>query len=225
MYPSIGLIISTFGTPDYIKLAMEVMNRNKVKIPILIHDDASGNEGLPQVCKDYRIEFMSTPRTFGHYAGDVKALSNGLLWASSRNLDILVKMSRRFIPLFDWTKSLRETINKTPHSTYGNRCEHFRFPLRTECVAYTVLDWIKHLEDLQKVITKNQDSIEHDIFNIAKNFAVWEAIGNNRMKKMPNILWHDCCPEYEYIHELNKFRKIPLVPNVVLAKPVMPKFL
>lgn len=225
MPPSIGLIISTYGTPDYIKLAMEVMKRNGINIPVLVHDDSSSDENLKQVCKDYSCELISTSFKHGHYAGDVKALYSGLLWAADKNLEILVKMSRRFIPLFNWTKSLFDTIKRDPNSTYGNRCEHFKFPLRTECVAYETQHWLTHLEDLKKVINKNRDSIEYDIFNIAKTFGVWQEIGNNRMKKMPNILWHDCCKDDEYTQELNKFRKgVPLVPNVTLTQPSMPKF-
>lgn len=226
MQPSIGLTISTFGTPEYIKLAMEVMKRNNISVPVLVHDDSSDEKTLKAVCKEYKCDFLSTEYRHGHFAGDVRALYSGILWAADENLDILVKMSRRFIPLFNWHKSLLETIQKSSNSTYGNRCKHFKFPLRTECVAYVVKDWINKLEDLEKVIKKNRDSIEHDIFNIAKSFGVWEEIGDNRMRKMPNVLWHDCYSEGEYMNELNRLRtpSVPLAPNVILTQPSMPKF-
>ena len=220
MNPSICLTISTFGTPEHIQLAMEVMKNNEIKVPVLVHDDSSGDKNLLNICRTYQCNFMSTSFRHGHYAGDVMALYNGLLWANKNNYDILVKMSRRFIPLFDWTKSLKELIQNTPNHTYGNRCNHFKFPLRTECVAYQVSHWLNHLEDLQKVIIKNTDSIEYDIFNIAKSYSVWMDIGNNRMSRMNNIMWHDCWKDEEYTQMLSKFKKtIPLVPNIDLAQP------
>jgi len=222
--PSIGLTISTFGTPDHIQLTMEVMKKNGVKVPVLVHDDSSVDyENLLNICRIYQCDFISTPFRYGHFAGDVMAVYNGLLWAKEYNFDILVKMSRRFIPLFDWTKSLIETIQNTPNHTYGNRCNHFRFPLRTECVAYKVSHWLNHLEDLQKVILKNTDSIEYDIFNIAKTYTVWKEVGCDRMDRMINIMWHDCYTDNEYAQMLNKYRikygQIPLVPNMTLAQP------
>lgn len=203
----LGLVITTFGTPDYVQLALEVIKSHNIKMPILIHDDSSGDVNLINLCKKYRCEFMSTTSRYGHLAGDVKALQNALMWASEKNIEVLVKMSRRFIPLFDWTKSLIELIKKAPHRTYGNRCEHFRYPLRTECVGYTVKDWINNLNEMQKIVNKNRCCVENDIFNIAKSFSTWHEIGNNRMRKMSNILWHDCCPDYEYIQELKKYRQ------------------
>ena len=231
--PSIGLTISTFGTPDYIQLAMEVMKNNGIKIPVLVHDDSSGDENLQHVCRGYKCDFFSTPFRYGHFAGDVTSVYNGLIWAENNKIDILVKMSRRFIPLFDWTKSLLETVKKSSNFTYGNRCNYFNFPLRTECVAYVVKKWINDLEDLKKVITKYANPpfrnlttgghIEFEMFNMAKNFGIWNEIGNNRMQKMSNILWHDCCGESDYENHLKKF-DTPLLPNVILEQPSIPKF-
>jgi len=207
---------------------MEVMKKNGVKVPVLVHDDSSGDENLLNICRLYQCDFMSTSFRRGHFAGDVSALYNGLLWANKNNFDILVKMSRRLIPLFDWTQSLIETIQTDPSHTYGNRCDYWRFPLRTECVAYQVSHWLNHLEDLQKVIIKNTDSIEYDIFNIAKTYSVWKRIGSNRMKRMSDIMWHDCWKDEEYTQALKeilpKYGRIPLVPNVDVVQLSMPNF-
>jgi hypothetical protein len=230
---NLGLVISTFGTPEYIQLAMEVMKNNGVNIPVLVHDDSSGDKNLQEICRKYGCNFTSTRTKYGHFAGDVASVHNGLIWAENKKIDVLIKMSRRFIPLFDWTKSLLETIEKNPNFTYGNRCNHFDFPLRTECVAYVVKKWINNLGELKKVITKYANPpyrnlttgghIEFEMFNMAKSFGVWKEIGDNRMRKMPNILWHDYCNESNYENELKKF-KPPLHPHIQLTTPSIPKW-
>jgi hypothetical protein len=82
---------------------------------------------------------------------------------------------------------------------------------------------------LEKVIIKNTDSIEYDIFNIAKTYSVWREVGSNRMERMENIMWHDCWKDEEYTKALKeylpKYGKIPLVPNVEIVQLSIPRFL
>jgi hypothetical protein len=218
-----GLVIGTYGTPAYIHLFLESAKRNFSHIPILVHDDCSGCEELKKIVSSYGQEFSTNENHCGHGAGDIQVILGGLRWASSINLDILVKMSRRFIPFFDWTPGLKDTVLKSQHTTFANKCGHFKFPLRSECFGMYVPAWIKKRDELEKLAV-NGIKVEQDLMDFIKEFAkptcylnenyiaknatmdyfsqyygVWSDIGDNRMKVVPDVLWHDCCDISRYI--------------------------
>ena len=221
----VGLVIGTYGTPAYIHLFLESAKRNFSHIPLLVHDDFSRCEELKKIAILYGQEFSTNENHYGHGAGDIQAICVGLKWANSINLDILVKMSRRFIPFFNWTASLTDVVLKSQHMTFANRCNHFKFPLRSECFAMHVPSWMKRYDELSKLVVSGI-KVEQDLMEFIKNFVkpscylnenyiaknasnnyfsqyygVWEEIGDNRMKVFPGILWHDSSDIRKYFEK------------------------
>jgi len=220
--PTIGLVIGTHGSVPYIHLFLESAKRNFPNMPILIHDDCSEDRHqLESLAREYNCEFFTNNFTRGHGAGDISSYVSGLRWAKGR-FDLLVKMSRRFIPFFDWTESLKELAYRTQFFTFTNECKNFKFGVRTECVGMYVKSWFKFLLDLESLMRSDVDA-EREMYQliikiqasndlvINKNYVyrnckleykecygVWEEIGNNRMLNNPNILWHDICGPKDY---------------------------
>ena len=59
-----------------------------------------------------------------------------------KQLDILLKVSRRFIIAKPWTASLTELAVGTTHATYTGACAWFGFGFRSECVGMHVQAWL-----------------------------------------------------------------------------------
>jgi hypothetical protein len=222
--PSIGLVIGTYGSPAYIHLFLEVAKAH-FPVPILIHDDCSDKQcELKRLTGQYGCDFSSNNERYGHGSGDIAVFAEGLAWAKNKGLDILVKMSRRFIPLFDWRPSLIQTALKSQHITYTNHCEYFKFDFRSECVGMYVPEWSKYIEDLRTLATIPVE-VEKDMMEFVSEFpkptcvvnetylranyenkycqqyGVWDTIGSNRMKINPQIIWHDHCQPASYLNK------------------------
>lgn len=76
--------------------------------------------------------------------GDNNAFYQGLRWAKSKNLELLVKLSRRLIPCFEWKQSLIDLALKTDASTFSSYCTKEPWNFRTECVGMNVDIWTKN---------------------------------------------------------------------------------
>jgi len=216
--PRIGLVIGTHGCLAYIHLFLESAKRNFPHIPILISDDCSSQRvGLFNLCEQYGAHFFSNASRRGHFAGDVSSFVNGLEWAKKENLDLLVKMSRRFIPLYDWTKNFKELAVLTQSATYSNECKHYSFTFRSECVGMHVDSWYDEKESIVRIMHP-KIFVEHEIHTIAKKiesktnsnyknsqlsryfgYVKWDDIGVNRHVKNPNFLWHYYCSSKVYL--------------------------
>jgi hypothetical protein len=217
--PSIGLVVGTHGSPAYIHLFLESAKRN-FPVPILIHDDFSQTD-FKFLVDEYGCELSTNEKRYGHGSGDITAYCEGLNWAAKKGIDILVKMSRRFIPFFDWRPSLINTALKSQHITYTNHCEHFKFEFRPECVGMYVPEWVKYTENL-KSLAATPVNVEKDLMNLIGGFprtcivnenyansgnkycqyyGVWDIIGNNRMIAQEGILWHDNSVPATYLHK------------------------
>jgi len=217
--PSIGLVIGTHGSPAYIHLFLESAKRN-FPVPILVHDDFSQVE-LKSLIEQYGCDFSINNRRYGHGSGDITTYYNGLNWAKNKGIDILVKMSRRFIPFFDWRPSLIQTALKSQHITYTNYCEYFKFGFRPECVGMYVPEWVKYVENL-KNLAETPINVEKDLMELINGFprtcivnesyassgdkycqyyGIWDIIGNNRMMEQKDILWHDNSGPAAYLNK------------------------
>ena len=105
--PPFALVIGTFASTAYIHLQLEARRRLYPEVPLLVHDDASpAAEILQALCGAYGAGFIRTPLRLPPCKGDLSAFARGLDWARGLGADVLVKLSRRFIPLTDWRPSL-----------------------------------------------------------------------------------------------------------------------
>jgi glycosyltransferase involved in cell wall biosynthesis len=208
--PSFGLVVSTHGSLPYIHLALEVRNKYYKDVPTLIVDDCSPEKNdLLGLCKKYGVDFYCNESNLNHTRGDVTAFATGLRWAKAKKLDVLIKMSRRFVPKKDWRPSLREIIKTTMHATYSGTCDP-TWGLRTECIALHVPRWYALVDQLEKE-AKNAswlwvEKLMYDkCLGLLKwgvgdqnGVALWEFPGLGKWVKSDSHLWHDTSDPKDY---------------------------
>lgn len=225
--PSVGLVIGTFAAVPYLHLALESWRRNYPGIPVLVSDDGSPNQTeLSELCKFYGADFISHHARRCWTIGDLSSYVHGLDWAQERQLDLLVKMSRRFIPLYDWLPGLQQLAYETQYPTYSNQCLHFNFGFRTECVGFHLASWMAsgavarvrsrvarnesifvegYLHELAREVHRHSSCGANRKYEKAHRrprgadaYGVWEVMAERRTTKKDAVLWHDCNAPGDY---------------------------
>ena len=142
--PRCGVVIGTFAAVPYVHLQLEAWRRLYPHAALLVHDDASPHaERLAELCAGYGAEFERNTERCPPCKGDLTAFVGGLHWARERGLDVLLKLSRRFVPLTDWTVSLAELALASHYATYCAWTTTFNFGFRSECVGLAVAEWFR----------------------------------------------------------------------------------
>jgi hypothetical protein len=224
---TIGLVVGTFAAVPYVHLQLEARRRFYPQVPLLIHDDSSPmHNELRRLCDKYGCEFERNETRQPACIGDISCLLGGLLWAKHNGFDIVVKMSRRFLPLMDWTLGLKELALASQYPTYCNATSTFSFGFRSECVGMAVAQWIEDRAHEQLAMIAMADEspfVEAVVHNIARRlaqfrcrqamrwdeaygprpadrdgFAPWDFMGTDRCKRYPQFLWHDSARPDDY---------------------------
>jgi hypothetical protein len=225
--PKVGLVISTYGGVPLVELALAVRQRLYPDIPALVHDDASPDaDRLQSLALRYGADFQCNSSRLSHQMGDLSGLIGGLRWADERGIQLLVKMSRRFIPLINWVPDLIKLAMESQFPTYANQCTHYRFPIRTECIGFHVQDWLApdvageitafmlsnltslrvelYIDDYaRKVCTRLCDAARDyerrtPFMRHRLGFAIWDLIGNDRHQPTRSCLWYNANPPEHY---------------------------
>jgi len=225
-----GLVIGTYGSVPYIHLSLESRKKHYPNIPILVSDDCSPSQTqLKELCTTYGADFISNNSHMPDHYGDLSAFVHGFRWAKENNISLLMKISRRFIPLFDWSLVLNTSFLETDGATFSNSCSTYGFGFRTECTAFHVPTWYRLglvAEMETKLAARNgglfMESYMHELAKktmldtstkasewLYKNVASKECegyipldfMGTSRVKKKENLLWHD------YTHPLQYWSK------------------
>jgi len=228
--PSVGLVVGTFAAVPYIHLHLEARRRFYPDTPLLVHDDASPQgDDLARLCAEYGGEFESNESRQPPCIGDISVFLGGLLWGERNGLDLVVKMSRRFLPLEDWVSGLRELALDSQYATYCSHTETFQFGFRSECVGMAVREWQAHRihHELAAIaLAPGMPFVEGVVHNLARRlalsrseravrwdeehgprpndrdgFAPWPFMGIDRCRKYPQFLWHDSATPEDY-HQL-----------------------
>jgi hypothetical protein len=196
---------------------------------MLIHDDGShkGKE-LRDLCNQYGVDFEQNIPRLPPYMGDLASVVGGLKWAKDRNYDILVKMSRRFLPIIDWTKELIDLASDSQYSTFSSWTTSYTFGFRTECFGMSVSEWFRQglFHDIVSTLATNRNPglVEAFMHNLARRatnscckqaseygrrigprphdkdgYAVWEFIGTDRHTKYPGFIWHNSHVAQDYL--------------------------
>ncbi len=214
-----GLVIGTFAAVPYVHLQLETARRLYPEVPVLIHDDASQQRSaLKSLARDYGADFASTPARQVHHLGDLAVFPAGLRWAQERGLDLLLKLSRRWIWRRDWRPSLAHLVAETEADTFSHYTASFAFGFRTECVALRVNRWGESdfaaavticLQEGRHVFVENylhrwaayfsasgsprwqEWQRRHPVPRERSGYAPWEFMGNCRASPHPHRLWHD----------------------------------
>jgi hypothetical protein len=186
------MVVGTYGSISYIHLQLEVRKRFYPHIPVLICDDASKRQlELSDLCSRYGADFESNPKRCGHWRGDLTVFMRGLEWAKKNKIDMLLKVSRRWLFLVDWSESLGKLATKSRCNTFGNCCLVDHFPIRTECIGLRVRTWLTQIPSID---IKNPTWVEKHIYDVAKClgesygtavYEVWELVNNNRRQRSP----------------------------------------
>lgn len=225
--PSFGLVIGTFAAVPYVHLQLEARRRLYPAIPMLVHDDCSPKAGeLKELCDEYGAEFEQNMARSPACKGDLSAFAGGLIWAKEQGLDVLVKLSRRFLPMVDWTGSLSLLAVEAQYATYCAWTTSFNFGFRSECVGLSVKEWFEHRlihEIAQRIIAPGEPFVEGFLHSLARRaaafnckaareydkrigprpsdkdgYAVWDFMGTDRRQRTEHYLWHDWARPEEY---------------------------
>ncbi len=226
--PQPGLVIGTYAAVPYIHLQLEARRRLYSHVPALLHDDCSPNTAqLQDLCREYDCAFESNAARLPPTLGDVSVFIGGLRWAQDLGLDILLKVSRRWIFTVDWTESLIQLALESQHATFSNYTETFDFGFRTECIGLSVSDWTSsrffrsaceifqkgqpifveaYMHQLaiglsQGVCQQARDWISaRQVHESRRGYAPWPLMGTDRCHppQPATYLWHDCHSPAEY---------------------------
>ena len=138
----LALVIGTFAAVPYVHLQLEARRRLYPGVPLLVHDDGSPAAGtLGALCRGYGADFSGNARRLPPCKGDLSAFVSGLAWAGERGAEVLVKFSRRFLPVSDWCGSLSGLMRDSQYATACGWTTSFNFGFRSECVALAVERW------------------------------------------------------------------------------------
>lgn len=227
--PGIGLVVGTFAAVPYIHLQLESRRRHYPAVPILVHDDASSRRGeLARLCEEYGAALTANATRQPPTLGDMTAFASGLDWAGRNGLELLVKVSRRWIFRTDWTASLADLARRSQYATIGSYTTAFDFGFRTECLAMAVSAWSHPLvaeRILRPIRERRPIFVEGHLHQIARDleavqceaaetwrashpmphersgYALWEFMGTDRTARLESALWHDSHRPADY-HEL-----------------------
>lgn len=207
--PHIGVVIGTCGTPAYIRLGLHLLRAMHEDIPILVVNDGDTPKwdapALARLCEEYGADFVAG-KYLGHSCGDLRVFQEGLQWAAERNIQLLVKFSRRFIPLVQWRHSLLVAADGNRFASAFGRFEQDRpgGMLRTDCIALRVEKWIapdvmKILEARARVYWKgvNVESIFKSIVDSLGPVDHWDLISQSMYRPhAKSLTWRGVLPEY-----------------------------
>lgn len=224
---SCGLVVGTFAAVPYIHLHLEARRRLYPTIPMLVHDDASPKAPeLGRLCSEYGVEFERNNTRLPPCKGDLSVFVGGLLWGKEKELSVVLKLSRRFIPTIDWSKSLLKLADESQYATFCSWTTTFNFGFRSECVGMNVGEWTRLElvnEIAARILAVGEPFVEGYIHNLARRaaavncrkaqaydsnvgarpsdkdgYAVWEYMGTDRRQRSGDYLWHDWADAKDY---------------------------
>lgn len=162
--PSVGLVVGTYGTPAYIHLHLVVCRAHHPNLKVLIKDDGSNSgDELKKICDTYNADFITSKQRLPRFIGDIANIVKGLEWAKYNDIDILLKLSRRFIIHKAWVNSLQELAMGTEYATFSAPDAHLGWGFRSECFGMCVNAWHKYvynilLQDVEECRIPNPES-------------------------------------------------------------------
>lgn len=238
---NVGVVIGTYGSIPYIDLSLFYLKKINNIDNILIVDDCSAErDKLLTIIREYGADFLSTPYKLPYIRnvgsnGDTAAFLYGLKWAKSKNIDILIKLSRRLIPCYRWIDDFKQLVLDIPCATYSSYCIKDKFNFRTECVGMNVNIWnnLFVIEQLTWLLDNNflifaeyyfheiakylsYNNINEKYVNYAKTknyfysgYVDWkDLLGTNRYSnenRHSNVLWYTYTSPEQYCEKTKIF--------------------
>lgn len=199
--PTIGVVIETTGNISYTELQLHFLKNINHISNILIYDNCLNNKSqLEQMSKDYNVDLYITQNklynnpTIGNLS-NIDCIYQGLLWANSKNIDILVKLNDTLIPYYNWTEHLIQLAIESNASTFNSYCEKDQENFRIDCIGLNVNIWTKSYPLQSLLWTIENQYIVYPQFwlhELCKTLS-----GNNYSQK-----WKEYCNNYNagYLH-------------------------
>ena len=150
---SAGAVLTTYGRPDLMEIQLYYLCKVN-KLPVLIHDDASDDGPAIEALVDsykaqgFDVSYTHTNKRLGHLPGDVAAIAAGIRWAASRKIDLLFKVSMRWIIKREWVTALRDLAFNTDALTLSSYTTSYGLGFRTEFFGMCVAEWVSMLPKL-----------------------------------------------------------------------------
>lgn len=208
MKPKIGLVIGTHGTPAYVAMQIKSRLLFEPDMPMLVHDDCSQRiEEIAAMTKSSGVDFDCTLLHCGHIKGDLACFKNGLLWAKNIDVEFLVKMSRRYIPIVSWTDDLCRMMDDKSQ-TFSSVNRVFNMDFSTHLMAMRVSEWLKMVPDIEKAIANDKIlSVEWLMYRLAvkidpfrdmacQQWSLTEGLERHKRR----ALWRDKNSAFDYVN-------------------------
>ncbi len=213
--PEVGVVVGTHGSPGYVAMHLHILRMHNPEVPVLIVDDCSSqHEALWYWCEKYNARLIVNSARLGHARGDMGVFVQGLLWGKQLGLDLLIKLSRRFVPICAWVDDLRRLAYGTQHHTYSNPCTNTGFGFQTQAMGMHVDSHYAMLSEYFRGAESEPQLVEAFVHqqiaqkiplapaarayeNPHKGFATWNLVGNRLEKNYP-AFWHQTHTKFEY---------------------------
>lgn len=212
--------IGSHGQPSVVELQAKAIRATCGPVPILVSDDkteeatneelgaeygAALKAKLLAVCDREGLIYRDTaPGRVGHAGGDLGALFHGLTFAAVHGIDVLVKLSQRFVlDIPDWIHLTAKAMRQTGAATCSRHCFYgrsTRFHLRTEFLALDVARWARP-DVLHALTPRPLGFAAEDLIDRCRQavdggaFLASPLFGEDRHADYPGIAWHDVLPE------------------------------
>lgn len=220
----VAVVIGSYNMPSAIELQIRLIRHHcGLNTPILIADDNS--EGMMNRTGDTaydRLEWLQhrypnvvmwpSVQRVGHSGGDLSALWKGLQWAKATKIEVLAKLSQRFmIDKTNWLQDGAKALKASGRPLASNACMSTGFPLRTEAMLLDVAAWtqpslIADLCPRPITIAAEQALIEEVWTKLGGTFMVWDLLGLGRSNWQPDTYWHEVTSSGEYHNLADKHR-------------------
>jgi hypothetical protein len=214
----IGLMIATKGTKPYVHLQLE---QNRVlfgdSMPTIVCNDGPDDCGLAELCAEYQAELFCDEKPLGHTTGDVRSFTWGIDWALRANVQILVKFSRRFVPLVPWRHQLYYLAGLNRHAAAFTRF-HEDSPVslfRTDAIGLRVEKW--NSPQIRATFAEtmtmqpervNVENIFGTLSNTIGGMESWDLLGRDFYRAAPKSMqWRGIMPHC--YADLSRWLKLP----------------
>ncbi|AMV29283.1 hypothetical protein VT84_33115 [Gemmata sp. SH-PL17] len=142
--PPCGIVVGVYKWAALAEVQIRAVRESCGPVPVLIsNDDPRIHADLERICAKYPgAELSTNPERIGHGGGDIAAFHKGALWGRERGLEYVCKLSQRFIPTAPfWLQDGAKALDLADLATATRKCDHPRWPVRTEIVLMRVKEW------------------------------------------------------------------------------------
>ena len=211
----VGVAIGSFRWPELVDLQCHVIRATCGPIPILVsNDNPESHDELVVICASHADVTLDTnAERIGHTGGDIAVFSKAIRWGANRGLDVVAKLSQRFIVNRSrWLQESAAELLASGLPMASRRCRgNAPFDLRTEAVLLDVNQWnrpeVLERTKPRRYWTDSPDGLNAEtiIYRVLIDllggiYWPWASLmGEDRYKRdFADVLWHCNTPASDY---------------------------